>query len=171
MNARKTAGIVAAGYALAALAGFSVMIVEDFVVRRTGPDGQGGMAAFGELMLGFFVFCVLSLVPTGILLHALRRFERFWIVLGNACIAIATTAVLAAALYAAQGMGMRGGVVDLSIFRVFLSPGFAATFAVASIVAPSRETRARLVVAAMIEGAVLAVAVAFAARTIYMNSH
>ncbi len=47
------------------------------------------MVAFGSALAFVFVFGFVSLVPTGLVLHRLRRLRTFWIAFSIASLAVA----------------------------------------------------------------------------------
>src|SRR6266545_6604457 len=78
MNRFTKLALVLGGYALALAASTVSVVLYD---RRFSPaDNQamGGMIAGGEMMLGGAVFCLVSIVPTGLALWFLRGSRRFW---------------------------------------------------------------------------------------------
>ena len=98
MNALVKIGTVLAGYVVAVLGANAA--VEVRIAHTSGPDAQAsaGMYAFGDGLLFIAVFGAAALVPTGLALWFLRPCRWFWVVLSVAALAVAITAIPAAAL-------------------------------------------------------------------------
>ena len=63
------AGLVAGGYAAAILSAYVAVCINDAFMDPV--TAQGGMAAFGDLILFVLVFCFVSILPTGLAVYFL----------------------------------------------------------------------------------------------------
>jgi hypothetical protein len=145
---QKTA-LVGAGYLLAPIAAF---VIATLAGSLEGARDQGGMQAFGDLLLfaGFTV--VLALIPTAFALYFLRPVATFWTCLPVACIALAATGPVAAIIV--PRMQDTTLLQFFGLMRLLGAPLLAFGFLVVALIAPARRAR-RVVLAAMaLEGAV-----------------
>ena len=78
MNRWVRIALMLAGYTLALAASAVSVALYDRGFSPTDSQAMGGMIAGGEMMLGGAVFCMLSLLPTGLALWFLRGSRRFW---------------------------------------------------------------------------------------------
>ena len=158
-------GVVLAGYVVAVLAAGAAVDVR--IANTSGPDAQAsaGMYAFGDGLLFVAVFGVAALVPTGLALYFLRPFRWFWTVLSASALAVAVTAIPAAALCVLERLlaihddSLLSVLAALAVLRTIVSPPLAGAFLVAGVLAPNRASRWALLAAAAIEGAVAVYAV------------
>ncbi len=158
-------GVVLAGYVAAVLAANAAVALR--IAHTSGPDAQAsaGMYAFGEGLLFIAVFGAVALVPTSLALWFLRPFRWFWVVLSVAALAIAATAIPAAALCVLERFLVlpRESLLSVLAARAFLrtiaSPPLAPAFMVAGVFAPTWRSRWALLAAAGMEGAVAVYAV------------
>lgn len=149
--------LVLGGYALAFVTSGVCVVLYDR--RWTAQDNQtmGGMIAGGEMLLGFAVFCLVSLVPTGLALWFLRDSRRFWSAFTTAGLVFASTGLAAVLLPLAVGRGAMGTVpalvwVDvLAIAQMFGSPLWIGGFLLFAVLAPAPDLRRRMLVATAIE--------------------
>ena len=100
MKALVKFGTVLAGYVAAVLVASAAVAVR--IANTSGPDAQAsaGMYAFGDGLLFVAVVSAVALLPTGLGLWFLRPCRRLWIALPVTAMAVAGTAILAAAVYA-----------------------------------------------------------------------
>jgi hypothetical protein len=158
-------GTVLAGYVVAVLAASAAVAVR--IAHTSGPDAQAsaGMYAFGDGLLFVAVFGAVALVPTGLALWFLRPVRWFWVVLSMVALAVAVTALPAAAICVLERLlalpreSFLSLLAALAVLRTIVSPPFAATFVVAGLVAPAGRSRWVLLAAAAIESAVTVYAV------------
>jgi hypothetical protein len=156
MNRRMKVGLVLAGYAMAFAA--SILSVAIYDLRFSPADNQamGGMIAGGEMMLGCAVFGLVSIVPTGLALWFLRGSRRFWSAFSAAGLAFAIVG-LAAVLTPLAARGAMATVpvlvfVDLlGIAQMLGSPLWIGGFLLFAALAPARDLRRRMLLAAAIE--------------------
>lgn len=163
MTGRKAAIVVVAGYVAALLAAFAVFEIRQRSMRGPVSEASAGMSAFGDALLFLGVFAVVALVPTGVALHAMRRFDRFWPALANAALGVAATGVLAVAMYAFTAAHASDAFQwsVLALLRMLASPVLCAGFALAGFIAPEPRWRKRLFAAAAVDGAIVVCVVAF----------
>lgn len=159
MKPSSSVALVAGGYVAAFLLASAVVAVR--VANTSGPVAQAssGMYAFGDSVLFVAVFGVCALVPTGAALFFLRPYPRFWTVLSTVALAVATTGVVAAILYAvgrAETGTPLGVWAQVSVLRILIAPLFAFTFLVCTVLSPNRAHRVALIVATVMELAVAA---------------
>lgn len=163
MSPWKKLALVIGGYAMAlALAVLSVAIYD---LRFSEADNQamGGMIAGGEMMLGFAVFCLVAIVPTGLALWFLRGNRRIWSAFSAAGLAFAI-AGLAAVLMPLAARGAMATVPALvfvgllGIVQMLGSPLWIGGFLLFAALAPAGDLRRRMLLAAAIETAVAACA-------------
>jgi len=148
--------LVLAGYAAAfalACIGFLILRVDPSL-----PDNQGGMAAFGDLMLFAGLLAILSLVPTALALIFLRPHAGFWRVLSVLCLLLAATGPLAAMMMGRVLPAAWFWVELLSLLKVLGAPVLALGFLIFAAIAPSRRPRLILLLAAALEAATAAYA-------------
>jgi hypothetical protein len=117
---------------------------------------MGGMIAGGEMMLGFAVFCTGATVPTGLALWFLRESRRFWsgfttaglfFAISGLCVVLTPLAVRGAY----QTVPAFVWLDVLSIVQMFGSPLWIAGFLLFAVLAPARDLRRRMLIAAAIE--------------------
>lgn len=155
-------GLVGAGYvgafALAAL------VVTAWVLISSGPDRDGGMAAFGDALLFLAVFSVAATAPTGAALYFLRPHRAFWLALSACAVVLASTAIAALLAYTAPHASDPASALSAwsaaSVLRILVAPSLALAFLLSGVFAPGRGPRLVLLGAAAVETAVFASAVA-----------
>jgi len=148
-------GMVLAGYALALVASTVAVAIYD---RRFSPaDNQamGGMIAGGEMIYGTGVFVLASLVPTGLALWFVRRHRPTWSAFSTVCLVFAVAGLAAVVTQIATRGATRPGMIMLvdlfSLFQMLGSPLWVGAFALFALLAPERDLRRRMLVAAAIE--------------------
>jgi hypothetical protein len=147
--------MVLSGYGLAFFA--SVLAVAIYDRRFTAADNQamGGMIAGGEMIYGIGVFVLASLVPTGLALWFVRRHRPTWSAFSTVCLAFAVAGLGAVASVIVTRGATRPGImmlVDLfGLFQTLGSPLWIGAFALFALLAPARDLRRRMLVAAAIE--------------------
>lgn len=147
--------IVLGGYAAALLGASAISYIWP---RDTGPDSNGGMAAFGDFLLFCGLFGVMALVPTVLAFYYLRRSEWFWNTFSVASLAFAATGPVAAAMmgrtqqapWAVLLVGLFG------LLRLLGAPLLGFCFLIAAFLASFKRARQALLAAALIEGVVAA---------------
>lgn len=159
LNRWMKVGMVLVGYALALAASSVAVAVYDRSFSPADNQSMGGMIAGGEMILGSGALVLLSLVPTGLALWFVRRHRPTWSVFSSACLTFAVVGLTAA--FAMMGMG---GPADHAPWRMLIellglaqmlgSPLWIAAFLLFALLAPARDLRRRMVVAAAIEVAV-----------------
>jgi hypothetical protein len=155
MNRWGKLGIVVAGYVLAMVASTVTVMLYDR--RFTAADNQqmGGMIAGGEMMLGFAVFMMVALVPTGLGVWFVRRNRTFWSLFTTTALAFAIIGLAAVLTPLFTGPEMRSPVLTLvgllSIVQMFGSPLWIGGFGLFALLAPERDLRTRLLVGLAIE--------------------
>jgi hypothetical protein len=153
-------GVVVGGYVGAVLVAFGVTAL--YVAATAGMDRQtySGMSAFGDALFFLAVFGVAALVPTGAGLWFLRPSRRFWVAYPTAALTVAATAVAAALIDFAGHTAPIGSALSnwagVSMLRLFLSPLCALAFALSALLAPHRQARRSLFLAAGLEAAAFA---------------
>ena len=88
---------------------------------RNPIDAQGGMWAFGDEILTYFLF-FLFLVPTFFLLRLMGTSEKAYTAYAKLAIAIALTAPLSLALLSVNVENVSSIVSDAALIRLFRSP-------------------------------------------------
>jgi hypothetical protein len=144
MRPAAKAGLVALGY-VAALA-ITLLVAAVQFSATSGPDPQGGMAAFGDSLMLLAVFGVAAIPATLAALFFLRPYPAFWLALSIASLAAASTSGIAAAIH--------GSV--FAALRILVAPLFAMLWLVSGLFAPKRSARFALITASMIETAAFA---------------
>jgi len=153
-------GTVLAGYVVAVLVANAAVAVR--IANTSGPetDASSGMYAFGDGLLFIAVFSAVAIFPTGLGLWFLRPFRWFWVVFSVTGLAVAVTAIPAAAIcvldrfLAIPHKSVLAVFAALAVLRTLVSPPLAGVFVVAGAITPSRASRWTLLAAAGIEGAV-----------------
>jgi len=134
-------GIVLGGYAAALIAALATTYLWTWL--NPSPASQG-MQAFGDSLLFFTVFGLMSLLPTGLGLYFLRPFGGFWTVFSLASLVFAATGPFAAI----KPVGF------LSVARAMAAPLFGLGFLICGVIAPAWRTRWILFASAATEFAV-----------------
>jgi hypothetical protein len=147
---------VIGGYVTAFLVASGTVALYDRRFTPADNQAMGGMIAGGEMMLGFGVFVLASLVPTWMALWFVRRHRGTWSVFTVACIvfaALGLAAVLSA--YPLRGPVPRASwlvLVDLfGVMHMLGSPIWLACFALFALLAPAPHLRRRMLLAVAIE--------------------
>ena len=118
------------------------------------------MHAFGDLLLGLAVVGTLALGPFGLALYWLRPVERFWTLLAWGAVLLVLTGPLALVV---SGW-LRASVGNLALLadaRIGLMPGGELAMAVCGLFAPQGKPRWTLILAALVEGGIIATVVLF----------
>ena len=154
----KKAALVLAGYVLAMVAGVVATWLYDLRFSPADQQASGGMIAFGELMFGAGVFAVVSAAPTALALWFVRHHRGTWEGFTIASIAFALAGVLGVyALFTATpetGSAAIAWMSVVGIAQVFGSPIWIGGFALFAFLAPARDLRRRMLLAAAIEVAI-----------------
>jgi hypothetical protein len=140
------AGIVVGGYIAAIL--LAVCVVWIYIELTSGPDRDlsSGMHAFGDMLLFIAVFGLVSIVPTGLALAFMRGRRIFWRVLSLLALVVVSTGIASvpAVLWVPHEVSL-GASLDawaaLSGPRIFVSPFLAASFGLATLLAPRGRIR------------------------------
>ena len=147
MSRFSTLGVVVAGYVAALFVAFTA----SYLWARLNPSpGSQGMQAFGDAVLFVGLFCVLSLVPTGIALYSLRPLQKLWTGLSISSLVLAATGPFAAMTRWLHQSGWTT-VESLSLPRVLAAPLLGLGFLICGVFAPNRRSRLILLAAAGIE--------------------
>jgi hypothetical protein len=118
-------------------------------------QGSQGMQAFGDTVMFVGLFCVLSLIPTGLGLYFLRPFEKLWTAFSIASLMFAATGPFAAMTRWVHQSGWT--TVELLGFpRIMAAPVLGLGLLICGVIAPTRRSRLALLAAAGIEIAVSA---------------
>ena len=148
-------GMVLAGYALAFVASTLTVAIYDRGFSPADNQAMGGMIAGGEMIYGTGVFFLASLVPTGLALWFVRRHRPTWSAFSTICLAFAVAGLAAVLSMIVTRGATRPGIimfVDLfSLFQMLGSPLWIGAFALFALLAPARDLRRRMLVAAAIE--------------------
>jgi hypothetical protein len=153
--------VVTAGYAAAVGAGWLAAVWYDARVAALPYDTSGGMYAGGQMITSLGAFLAVSLVPTALALWFLRSSEKFWNVVAAASLAFAVAGLLAVLLPLVTGHSMSGPLALLTLFalsQLLGVPLWLAAFGLFALLAPTRESRRRLLGAVGIELAIAACA-------------
>ena len=155
----KKAALVLAGYVLAMVAGVVATWLYDLRFSPADQQASGGMIAFGELMFGAGVFAVVAAVPTALALWFVRRHRGTWEGFTIASLVFAVAGVfgvfaLLTATPESAGTAAIAWMSVLGIAQVFGSPIWIGGFALFAFLAPARDLRRRMLLAAAIEVAI-----------------
>ncbi len=152
-------GLVAGGYFGALFVAFAVVTISS--AFTDSPDSQGGMAAFGDMLLFITVFGTGAILPTLAGLYFLRPYPKFWMVFSAAALAAAAIEVLAVLLFFAGRLQDAPPTLQflafIGLIKLFTAPCLALLFFGAALIAPIRRYRIWLFVSCSVEGAVFAV--------------
>ena len=155
MNGWMRLALVLGGYALAFVASTVSVVLYDRGFSPADNQAMGGMIAGGEMMLGAAVFCLVSIVPTGLALWFLRGSRRFWSAFSVAGLAFAIAGLAAVLLTLAErGEMARVPVLVLVGFLGIVQMLWIGSFLVFAALAPAGDLRLRMLVAAAIEGVI-----------------
>lgn len=149
MNGLKKIGLIIVGYISAALLGFAAVSI-----LPKGPDSQGGMRAFGDLLFFLAVFGVAAVFPSGVALYWLRGNRTFWKVTAAGAILLSATAAVSATVFLAEKMSgtvFFGSWSNLAILRILVAPLFGIAFLLAGLLAPERRFRLTFFVTLLVE--------------------
>jgi hypothetical protein len=126
----------------------------------SGPDQQGGMAAFGDSVMLLAVFGVAAIPATLAALFFFRPYPAFWLTLSIASLAAASTSGIAAVIHGASSAVEPSSFlqrwVAFAVLRILVGPLFAVLWLVSGLFAPKRSARFALMSASMIETAAFA---------------
>jgi hypothetical protein len=155
MTPRAKTGLVVAGYLLAFCVAWAAVAVNTALTNTPDRQTQGGMSAFGDLLLFLAAFGVAAIPATGAALFFLRQNRTFWRVLSIAAIAIALTALGALlAYFAGRGAAvssLMGGLAALAVLRILVAPLLALFFLIGAVLAPLGGFRLALAAATAAE--------------------
>ncbi|NOT32842.1 MAG: hypothetical protein HOP12_01595 [Candidatus Eisenbacteria bacterium] len=156
MSRAKQVALVFAGYLLAFVASGLSAFFYDRSFSPADSQAMSGMIAGGTMFLAGGVFCLISIVPTGLALWFLRESRRFWAAFSFAGLlfAIVGLALSIAAVTTRGGMSREplfALVSFLGIVQMFGSPLWIGGFLLFALLAPARDLRRRMLVAAAIE--------------------
>ena len=149
MRPAAKAGLVTLGY-VAALA-ITLLVAAIQVADTSGPDPQGGVAAFGDSLMLLAVFGAAAIPATLAALFFLRPYPAFWLALSIASLAAASTAVSPR-----RSMPRHARPRPLlflqnwpafTALRILVAPLFTMLWLVSSLFAPKRSARVALVTA------------------------
>jgi hypothetical protein len=158
MRPAAKAGLVALGY-VAALAITALVAAIQFA-DTSGPDPQGGMAAFGDSLMLLGVFGVAAIPATLAALFFLRPYPAFWLALSLASLGVASTSAIAAVIHGASSAAEASSFLQrwsmLAALRILVAPLFAMLWLLSGLFAPTRSARYALMSASLIETAVFA---------------
>lgn len=176
--------------ALGAVAGYGaalVLTIALVALRYRGVDpavvtASSGMYAFGDLLLGLFLFALLSIPSTVVLIRLLRGSDLFWSLFSWACLLWGggLSPLLAAVLWAPAVLTDPGATMGnpflilhlLSILNCFALPGILLVTVAAWAVCRDRPTvRRRLLRASALEALSLVVVGAWWAVALYTSAH
>jgi hypothetical protein len=170
MKILKRLALVFGGYALALAASIASVALYDLRFSAADNQAMGGMIAGGEMILGCGVFVVASLVPTGLALWYLRESRGFWsafsivgLVFAIAGLAWALLALAPSRLMASLPALQFAEI--LSPLRMLSAPLWLGGFLLFALLAPARDLRQRMLVAAAIELAIVVCGVLYYLRT------
>lgn len=141
----------------------AVAAVALYVTATSGPDRQtyAAMYDFGDSLLFLAVFGVVGVVPTGAALYFSRPHRGFWRMLSVVALTVAATGLAAVIAYLAAGAAAAGsalrGWAAVGVLRMLVAPMFGLVFLLAGVFAPTRASRIALVVATLIEVAIVVV--------------
>ncbi len=148
-------GIVVVGYGAAVGAAALAAHLYNLRVAALPYDTSGGMYAGGEMMSSLGAFLAVALVPTLLALWFLRRHERFWNGVAIASLAFAAAGLLAVLMplvIRSPGGSTAPVLVGLLALAQLLGvPLWSAAFVLFAALAPTRETRRKLLVAVGLE--------------------
>ena len=155
MRPAAKAGLVALGY-VAALA-ITLLVAGIQLATTSGPDRQGGMAAFGDSLMLLAVFAVAAIPAILVALFFLRPYPAFWLTLSIASLAAVSTSGIAAVIHGASSAVEPSSFLQrwsaFAVPRILVAPLFAMLWLVSGLFAPKRSARFALVTAGMIETA------------------
>ena len=149
-------GIVVGGYAIAFAASWLAAMLYDRGFSPADSQAMGGMIAAGSTMFGGAVFVVVALIPTGLGLIFLRQSRAFWSAVSVASLSFAIAGLLAAFMTL---VGRRAPAhSDLLLFvglfgivQMLGSPLWIMAFILFGVLAPAKDLRGRMLIAAILE--------------------
>ncbi len=148
-------GLVVGGYIAAIGAGALAGWLYDLRVSQLPYDTSGGMYAAGQTLQFLAVFLVVALAPTLYALWLLRRNTKFWnavAIMSIAFAAVGLLGVLSTRAYAAAPKSVPLLLLSLlGLAQLLGVPLWSGAFALFAWLAPTRETRGKLMVAVGIE--------------------
>jgi hypothetical protein len=149
------AGIVAGAFVGAGVVAFLAVLVWQWLTDGPAAQASSGMYAFGDVVLGFGVFGLLSLIPFLLGLYWLRPVASFWFILAFVAVLFVLTGP--AGVVVASWEVTRGhywGILGLG--RVWLMPFTALLLLTCGLFSPAARPRWTLVGVALAETAVFA---------------
>lgn len=149
LRPRAKCGVVFAGVAIALVAAWSAIAIRQRFASGPAEQASSGMQAFGDLLLGGGVFCLVGVVPLVLALNWLRPVARFWRALAVVALAVAATGPLLLALtFVLPPAAAWTIAVPL---RVIVMPALGALWFTSGTFAPEQRERWLLWGAALIE--------------------
>lgn len=154
--------LVAGGYLAAFAAAWVGMDIYEGLTQVMRSQSSGGMVAFGDSIMFFFMFGAAALIPTALAFYFSRPLLKFWSFLSYAALAfavtgplmeMANTALKAFGFYTLPMTAAAAIISFLGLMRIFASPVMAGVFFLAVLIAPEPATRKRLLIAMGIEAA------------------
>jgi hypothetical protein len=146
--------VVLAGYAAAIGAAALAAWAYNRRVASFPYDTSGGMYAGGEMMASLAAFLCVALVPTVLALWFLRGHEGFWNVVAAAALAFASVGLLAVLMPLVTTSSRNVALALLGLFglaQLLGVPLWLLAFALFAWLAPTRESRRKLLSAVAIE--------------------
>lgn len=150
LSVRARIALALAGYAAAFTAAVLALFAYEHFTSGPDRDASSGMYAFADALFFLAVLAAGSVAPTGLLLHALRRFRAPWRVFATLAMAVAPTGWLAAWDIARASTDAGDGSM-LAIPRVFVAPLLVGLFVLLASFSPDSGCRRWLLIAAGIE--------------------
>jgi hypothetical protein len=150
--------LVLGGYAAAVVAGSVAAWLYDVRVSALPIDTSGGMYAAGQMMSSLAAFLGVALVPTLLALWFLRRHTGFWngVAVGALLFAaVGLVAVLVTLVSRGATRNVALALVELlGLTQLLGVPLWLVAFGLFALLAPTREARRKLTLAAGIELAI-----------------
>jgi len=151
--------LIALGYAVFFVVAAFLLFVDHLWELNNPVDASGGMHAFGDTALYFFLAC-LFMIPTVFLIWATAKFETFYTAYSKFLLGFSLSAPICLSVfyigenYVAQSLGF------ICLFRLLGSPFILAGMGISRLVARFDRAKRFASYALLIEGLTLGVAVA-----------
>lgn len=162
ISRRRQLQLILLGYAIVVVYGAAAFFVRYLAALRDPQDSSGGMWAFGDLMLGVFVFGLL-MVPTAFLLRYFAQSDQAFTTYSKIALAASITAPPCALILAIwQGIwhNMPMWLQDQLASRLYYSPAILIVILMSRVLGRRQASKKLLNYALAIEGVTLIAVVA-----------
>jgi len=150
---------IGCGYLVVLTYGVALQYMRYLAAMRDPVSSSGGMWAFGDEMLAWWIF-LLAMGPTFLLLLVIRQHEAVYVRLAKVLFWFSVTGPVALAVSVVGNLLHHGNLVDPLVWRVWRGPFVLIVIGMSRILAKADAAKRLLTRAALIEFGALAICVA-----------